>query len=94
MGAPAIHPATGDAVLQRMMADITRGEERAVVVRFEKVYGLVKCYPVCQNAIRIAALAGTKTLTPMALKLSRGLGFTIVPQDMSVEALDAFLRSA
>lgn len=85
---------TESPILQRMMGDVLRGEMRAINVRFKDVYGVTKCYPACTQAERFAAIAGTKTLTPQTLKLIMSIGFMVVPQDMSVEALDAFLRDA
>lgn len=66
----------------------------SIHVQFKSVYGVTKCYPACGQAERFAAIAGTKTLTPQALKLIMSIGFMVIPQDMSVEALDVFLRSA
>jgi hypothetical protein len=85
---------SAQAFVERIVADAALTESRTVVVRFEKVYGALKCYPVCANAFSFAEICGTLTITPRAAKLIQRLGFTIVPQDMSVEALDAFLRSA
>ena len=83
---------TESPILQRMMGDVLRGEMRAINVRFKDVYGVQKCYPACAQAERFAAIAGTKTLSPQVLKLIMSIGFMVVPQDMSVEMLDAFLR--
>ena len=43
-------------------------------VRLAEQYGL----PVNQQAKWLAEIAGTKTLTPHAIKLARQMGFTIV----------------
>jgi len=50
---------------------------QTIVVRIKDVYGTQTVYPVCELAIGLAALAGTKTLTPAALKIIKSLGYQI-----------------
>lgn len=52
-----------------------------IVVRFDKKYGNTLCYPVNETAKRFAAIAGTRTLTPDAVRQIRALGFKIEAQD-------------
>lgn len=52
----------------------------SVVVRFTKVYGVQKCYPVCDRAHAFARIAGTKTLSADNLNEIRLLGFDVVQQ--------------
>jgi len=58
-----------------------------VVVRAQHVYGERKLYPVNDNAQGLAAIAGTKTLTPSVLTIAREMGFEVSlyqedPQDI------------
>jgi hypothetical protein len=48
-----------------------------IIVRIKDVYGVQTIYPVCEIACGLAALAGTKTLTPGAIKIIRSLGYQI-----------------
>jgi hypothetical protein len=50
---------------------------QTIIVRIKDVYGTQTVYPVCELAIGLAALAGTKTLTPAALKIIKSLGYQI-----------------
>jgi len=50
---------------------------QTIIVRIKDVYGTQTVYPVCELAIGLAALAGTKTLTPAAIKIIRSLGYQI-----------------
>jgi hypothetical protein len=50
---------------------------QTILVRIKDVYGTQTVYPVCELACGLAALAGTKTLTPAALKIIRSLGYQI-----------------
>lgn len=47
-----------------------------LTVEFKIVYGVDTVYPVCDKAKFFAALAGTKTLTPQAVKLIKQQGYT------------------
>lgn len=48
-----------------------------VLVRFDRVYGLVKCYPANAQAEVLAKIAGTKTLSPATLAGARALGLRV-----------------
>ena len=50
---------------------------QTILVRVRDVYGVRTFYPVCDTAQQLAALAGTKTLTPPALAIIKRLGYTI-----------------
>ncbi len=50
-------------------------------VTLREVYGLVKAYPACPQAERLAKLAGTKTLTVAALRLAKEMGFELIYVD-------------
>jgi hypothetical protein len=41
------------------------------------VYGTEKVYPICDNAMQFASIAGTTTLTERVLKRIEALGYTI-----------------
>lgn len=62
-----------------------------VVVRFDRVYGNVLCYPVSSGAYKIAALARTKTISPAALSIARDLGLPISLAPGSQRLLEDFL---
>jgi hypothetical protein len=51
-----------------------------ITVRVTNNYGSHAVYPCCAVACKLAELAGTKTLTPMALRLIKELGYTIVEE--------------
>ena len=46
-------------------------------VRLADQYGRPAIHPVNQQARWLAEIAGTKTLTPHAIKLARQMGFTV-----------------
>lgn len=53
-----------------------------ITVRIRSVYGLQTIYPACPAAELFAKIAGTKTLTPHALRDIAALGYQInVKQD-------------
>lgn len=51
-----------------------------VLVRFDRVYGNVVCYPSNQQAEVLARIAGTKTLLPRTLAGARALGLQVEEQ--------------
>lgn len=51
-----------------------------VLVRFDRVYGNVVCYPANQQAEVLARIAGTKTLLPRTLSGARALGLQVEEQ--------------
>ena len=48
-----------------------------IEINFREVYGDEKAYPVCATARLFAAMLGTKTLTPYALRCIDQLGYEI-----------------
>tara|TARA_R110000765_G_scaffold18450_1_gene49370 strand:+ start:463 stop:675 length:213 start_codon:yes stop_codon:yes gene_type:complete len=48
-----------------------------LTVEYKNVYGNELVYPVNAKAKAIARLAGSKTLTPQAIRISKELGFII-----------------
>lgn len=84
------HPATGLPVIPAI-ASAAGSAPRFVTVRFDRVYGLIKCYPVDRAALLVAELTGTKTLSPADLLAVRRLGFDIWLADGSRELLERFL---
>jgi len=48
-----------------------------ITVQTKEVYGHEKIYPVCDTAIKLSKLAGTKTLTPQAIQIIKSLGYLI-----------------
>jgi len=53
---------------------------RIVTVTVRRVYGMPVIYPADANARSFAAIAGTKTITPAALRHIKNLGFEIEEQ--------------
>ena len=51
-----------------------------ITVSVDRVYGNRVIRPVCQQAKLLAELAGTKTLTPAALKIIRKMGYEVIQQ--------------
>lgn len=49
-----------------------------IEVRVETHYGRETIYPVCPKARAFAKIAGTKTLTPRAIKAIKALGYRVV----------------
>lgn len=62
-----------------------------VLVRFDRVYGNVVCYPANQQAEVLARIAGTKTLLPRTLAGARALGLQVSAESSSGEMLVQFL---
>ena len=62
-----------------------------IVVEFKSKYGNTLCYPVDDNAKRFASIAGTRTLTPEAIRQIQALGFELEvrPTNFLQEILDA-----
>lgn len=52
----------------------------SILVRITNNYGSRAVYPVCDTAIKLAALVGTKTFTDRALRQIRDLGYEITVQ--------------
>ncbi len=48
-----------------------------IEINYREIYGEDKAYPVCQTARLFAAMTGTKTLTPSALRYIAQLGYEI-----------------
>lgn len=51
--------------------------DNTIAVKTKNVYGQDTFYPLNQQAMWLAKLAGTKTLTIEALKVAKQMGFTI-----------------
>lgn len=58
--------------------------ETRILVTIREQYGRKVVHPACPQAKRLAKLAGTVTLTPLALGLAQDMGFEIhyVPLEM------------
>lgn len=48
-----------------------------ITVKLSNQYGSQVIVPVCDTARKLADLAGTKNLTPHAIKLIKALGYTV-----------------
>ena len=48
-----------------------------LLVEYKNVYGNELVYPVNAKAKAIAKLAGSKTLTPQAIRIAKELGFRV-----------------
>ena len=51
--------------------------DNTIKVERRSVYGVMKYYPVCNNAKLFARIARTTTLTPEVLKCAQSLGFVL-----------------
>ena len=49
----------------------------SILVRVDRVYGRTTIYPVCERAALYAALAGTRTFTPEAVRVLKTLGVVL-----------------
>jgi len=58
-----------------------------IIVTVKSVYGLNKCYPVCDQAKTLAKLARTTTLTHHSIETIRSLGFIIKTVSPDMEKL-------
>lgn len=67
-------------------------EKPKVLVRFDRVYGKIACYPVNGNAQCITALTKKKTLDSRDIELARDLGFEIQIAPGSAAVLNEFFN--
>ncbi len=51
--------------------------EKVITVEIKNVYGKQTIYPICDNALVFASIAGTKTLTIDTISKIKALGYTI-----------------
>jgi hypothetical protein len=58
-----------------------------ITVEIKNVYGANAIYPVCPKAKTFALIAGTKTLTPEAIRNIKTLGFEITVKQTLPETL-------
>lgn len=71
----------------------TVNPNQIILVRFDRVYGKVLCYPANPAACRIAEIARQKTLSPYHLKLCRELDLTVQLTPNSIGLLDELVDS-
>ena len=64
--------------IKAKMADYR--DAMTINVRIETNYGVRAVYPHCEQSKLLAQLAGTKTLTPLALQTIAALGYAIEVQ--------------
>lgn len=50
---------------------------KTITVEIKNTYGIKLVYPVCEDAKRLAELAGTRTLTDGALRIIQALGYGV-----------------
>jgi hypothetical protein len=67
-------------------------EKPKVLVRFDRVYGKIACYPANGNAQCITALTKKKTLDSRDIELARDLGFEIQIAPGSAAVLNEFFN--
>lgn len=67
-------------------------ETPKVLVKFDRVYGKIVCYPVNAAALNITTLTGKKTLSPRDIDVVRLLGFEIVVDPQSLQLLSDFVN--
>lgn len=61
-----------------------------LLIRFDRIYGQVKCYPANEPAELLARIAGTKTLKPETVKAARALGMDVRLLPGSLATLEDF----
>ena len=59
-----------------------------ITVEVRSVYGRDAIYPVCDKAAAFAAIAGTTTITPDALRHIRALGYAVQCARQRIPALE------
>lgn len=52
--------------------------EQVITVKVKDVYGMRRIYPVCDKALAVARIAGTKTLSLEVIEAVKALGFGVV----------------
>ena len=52
--------------------------DKQITIEIKDVYGQLKYYPVCKDALLFASIAGTKTLSEVNLRRIVELGYEIV----------------
>lgn len=57
-------------------------DDTYIVVNVRHVYGERKVYPHCTKAQHFAAIAGTKTLTPVVCETIERLGYRILTESV------------
>ena len=50
---------------------------RTITVEIKNVFGVEKYYPRCPHSEKFAKLAGTKTLTPEAIEIIKGMAYSV-----------------
>ena len=70
----------------------TKQDPWTILVRFDRVYGKVTCYPANEQAELICAMTGRKTLTPVDIKTAKAMGFQIVLTYGSWAILEEYLK--
>ena len=55
-----------------------------ITVKIKQNYGIERIYPVCERAIWLAALTGTKTFTKEHIEIIKKLGYTVEVQQRTL----------
>lgn len=66
---------------------------QSITVEIKDVYGSRVVYPACEAAKAFARIAGTKTLTPAALREIEALGFGIDVKSAGLDSIGLSVRS-
>lgn len=66
---------------------------QSITVEIKDVYGSRVVYPACESAKAFARIAGTKTLTPAALREIEALGFGIEVKSAGLDSIGLSVRS-
>lgn len=66
---------------------------KSITVEIKDVYGSRVVYPACESAKAFARIAGTKTLTPAALREIEALGFGIDVKSAGLDSIGLSVRS-
>ena len=66
---------------------------QSITVEIKDVYGSQVVYPACEAAKAFARIAGTKTITPAALREIEALGYAIEVKSQGLESFGLSVRS-
>ena len=69
---------------------VTPSVPPTLLIRFDRIYGQVKCYPANKPAELLARIAGTKTLKSDTVKAARALGMDVCLVPGSLATLEDF----
>lgn len=64
--------------LKTIVCEIKKQPIKSILIEVKNVYGTDTYYPVSDDAINFARIAGTKTLTQSTIDIVNDMGYTII----------------